>query len=107
MPTLTLFPTRIYAARLPANGWRKFNQQLLRECKQLQLDDAAGQRWSRKNYPGGFTSYNSACRMHAFSPTFALLERKLNRHVKTYAQSLQLDLTDRELSMTDCWVNIM
>jgi uncharacterized protein (TIGR02466 family) len=107
MPTLSLFPTQIYTARLPANGWRKFNQQLLRECKQLQVDDTAGQRWSRKNYPGGFTSYNSACRMHTMSPTFALLERKLNRHVKTYAQALQLDLSNRELSMTDCWVNIM
>ena len=107
MPTLTLFPTQIYTARLPGNGWRKFNQQLLRECNQLALDDTAGQRWSRKNYPGGFTSYNSACRMHTLSPTFALLERKLNRHVKAYTQSLQLDLTNRELSMTDCWVNIM
>lgn len=107
MTVHTLFPTLIYAARLPAKGWRKFNQQLLLECKQLQLDDHAGQRWSRKNYPGGFTSYNSACRMHQLSPTFAMLERKLNRHVNAYTKSLQLDLTGRELSMTDCWVNIM
>ena len=71
------------------------------------MDDTAGQRWSKKNYPGGYTSYNSACRMHTLSPTFALLERKLDRHVKRFAASLQLDLQDRELTMTDCWVNIM
>ncbi|HVY22737.1 MAG TPA: TIGR02466 family protein [Steroidobacteraceae bacterium] len=107
MTVHSLFPTFVYTARLPATGWRKFNQQLLRECRQLQLDDHAGQRWSKKNYPGGFTSYNSACRMHTLSPTFALLERKLNRHVKHFAESLHLDLQNRELSMTDCWVNIM
>jgi uncharacterized protein (TIGR02466 family) len=103
----TLFPTFIYSARLPAKGWRTFNRRLLQECKQLQLDDLAGQRWSKKNYPGGFTTYNSACRMHTLSPTFAALERKLNRHVKAYATSLHMDLTQRDLVMTDCWVNIM
>jgi uncharacterized protein (TIGR02466 family) len=107
MTTLALFPTLIYTARLPSKGLRKFNSQLLRECWQLQADDTAGQRWSKKNYPGGFTSYNSACRMHTLSPTFALLERKLNGHVKRFVDSLQLDLTNREMAMTDCWVNIM
>lgn len=107
MTVHALFPTLIYSARLPTKGWRVFNQQLLRECKQLSLDDVAGQRWSKKNYPGGFTSYNTACRMHTMSPTFAQLERKLHRYVKAYAASLHLDLTSRELAMTDCWVNIM
>ena len=102
-----LFPTQIYTARLPAAGSRSFNDQLRRECEQLRHDDAAGQRWSKKNYPGGYTSYNSACHMHRFSPTFALLERKLKRHVLAFARSLELDLEGRELAMTDCWVNIM
>jgi len=107
MTTVSLFPTRIYCAGLPVRGLRAFNNQLLRECKQLQADDIAGQRWSKKNYPGGYTSYNSACRMHTLSPTFALLERKLNRHVQRFADALQLDLENRQLVMTDCWVNIM
>ncbi len=41
------------------------------------------------------------------SPTFAKLERALTAHVRTYAKSLALDLEGRELSMTDCWVNVM
>src|SRR5690349_13592950 len=107
MPTQSLFPTLIHTARLPASGWQAFNQQLLRECRQLQHDDLAGQRWSANSYPGGYTSYSSVHRMQQISPTFALLERKLNRHVKTFARALELDLDGRELSMTDCWVNIM
>jgi uncharacterized protein (TIGR02466 family) len=107
MPTQSLFPTLIYQARLQVSEWRSFNRQLLRECQQLQHDDEAGRRWSAKNYPGGYTSYNSAAHMHRQSPTFAALERKLRRHVNAYARALEFDLTGRSLSMTDCWVNIM
>ena len=107
MPTQSLFPTLIYQARLQASAWRTFNRRLLRECQQLRHDDEAGRRWSARNYPGGYTSYNSASRMHQLSPTFAALERKLQRHVRAYARSLEFDLTGRSLSMTDCWVNIM
>jgi uncharacterized protein (TIGR02466 family) len=102
----TLFPTLVHSARLAAD-WRPLNDRLLRECQQLRRDDEAGQRWSAKNYPGGFTSYNSASRMHQLSPTFATLERKLNRHVARFARALEFDLEGRELAMTDCWVNIM
>lgn len=107
MPTQMLFPTLIHTAYLHQTGWRAFNQRLLRECRQLAHDDVAGQRWSVQRYPGGYTSYNSVSRMHQMSPTFATLERKLNRHVKAFVRALELDLEGRELSMTDCWVNIM
>jgi uncharacterized protein (TIGR02466 family) len=90
MAVQLLFPTLVYQARLPA--WRRLNARLLPECRQLRADDAAGRRWSQRNYPGGYTSYNSAHRMHRRSPTFA---------------RLRLDLTGRPLSMTDCWVNVM
>ncbi len=102
-----LFPTLVYTDRLQASGLADFNRRLLRECDQLSLDDAAGRKWSARNYPGGYTSYGSQSRMQALSPTFAALERKLNRHVRKFAAALDFDLTGRELSMTDCWVNIM
>jgi uncharacterized protein (TIGR02466 family) len=107
MTTHTFFPTLVHSARLSQPGSRQLNDQLLQECQQLRLDDAAGRRWSAKNYPGGFTSYNSASRMHQLSPTFASLERKLNRHVAAFARALEFDLAGRALAMTDCWVNIM
>ena len=106
MPAQALFPTLVYSAPLQRDG-RAHNRQLLKECLQLREDDVAGQRWSRKNYPGGYTSYHSAHRLHQFSPTFAQLERRLRRHVQAYTQALEYDMEGRELTMTDCWVNIM
>ena len=100
-----LFPTLVYRSAL--QGWQAFNKRLLRECLQLRVDDVGGQRWSKKNYPGGYTSYSSVNRMHEVSPTFADLQRRLSRHVRSFAASLEFDLTQRELTMTDCWVNIM
>ena len=46
MPARALFPTLVYEARLPAAGWRTFNQRLLQECLQTREDDVAGQKWS-------------------------------------------------------------
>ena len=102
-----LFPTLVYSARLTGAPGARLNERLLRECRQLSLDDAAGRRWSAQRYPGGYTSYGSAHRMHGMSPTFAALERALDRHVARLASSLDLDLAGRKLAMTDCWVNIM
>lgn len=107
MTIQSLFPTLVYSRRLQSGDWRALNNRLLQECEQLELDDEAGRRWSKKNYPGGYTSYNSVSRMHEMSPTFAKLRRILDRHVKKYADALALDLEGRELTMTDCWVNIM
>jgi uncharacterized protein (TIGR02466 family) len=105
MAVQALFATQVYEARL--HGWRRLNERLLRECRQLRSDDAAGRRWSKRNYPGGYTSYNSVHRMHRQSPTFAALARALDRHVARFARLLALDLTGRPLAMTDCWVNVM
>jgi uncharacterized protein (TIGR02466 family) len=107
MTTHRLFPTLVYSARLQPARWRALNHQLLRECRQLRLDDGAGRRWSARSYPGGYTSYNSVSRMHRVSPTFAVFERKLDRHIRAYVRSLEFDLAGRKLAMTDCWVNIM
>src|SRR5579863_568552 len=103
----SLFPTLVYQARLRPRSTRSLNARLERECRQLRADDAPGRRWSARNYPGGYTSYSSAHRMHELSPTFAALARQLDRHVKRFAQALQFDLRGRPLVMTDCWVNIM
>jgi uncharacterized protein (TIGR02466 family) len=102
-----LFPTLVYAAALQRGAPGDFNLQLLKECRQLRLDDAAGRRWSKKNYPGGYTSYGSVHRLQTVSPTFETLRRKLQRHVAAFAAAVQWDLAGRALEMTDCWVNIM
>jgi uncharacterized protein (TIGR02466 family) len=107
LPVRSFFPTRIYAAALPASRADALNRRLLHECQQLARDDLAGLRWSRRNYPGGFTSYASAHRMHEMSPSFARLARLLDTHVKRFIAELEFDLGGRPLTMTDCWVNVM
>jgi uncharacterized protein (TIGR02466 family) len=101
-----LFPTFVYSAALQRQG-EAFNRQLLKECRQLEHDDAAGRAWSAENYPGGYTSYGSVHWLQRISPTFKSLEQKLGRHVAAFARALDWDLEGRALSMTDCWINIM
>ena len=107
MATRAYFPTLVYSAALQKRDAAAFNQRLLRECKQLREDDAAGRAWSRSNYPGGYTSYGSQHRLYEISPTFAALRRLLQPHVAAFARSVEWDLRARRLTLTDCWVNIM
>jgi len=92
---------------MPRGQAAPLNARLLRECLQLEADDAAGRRWSQRNYPGGYTSYASAHHMHRHSPTFAKLERWIDGQVRRLVGELEFDLDGRPLEMTDCWVNVM
>lgn len=107
MPVRSWFPTQVYRAPLQSSGLARFNAGLAEECRSLRDYDAAGRRWSAKNYPGGYTSYASMNELHRFSSTFASLERKLLRHARAFARELELDLRGRTVRLTDCWVNIM
>lgn len=107
MPVHSCFPTYLYRAPLSPGGLVRFNAELADECRKLRAFDAAGRRWSAKNYPGGYTSYASMNELHHFSSTFAGLERKLLRHARAFARTLELDLRGRTVRMSDCWVNIM
>lgn len=108
MPAATQawFPSLIHCAPL-GRDVRALNAELLRETEQIREFDAAGRRWSQRNYPGGYTSYGSLDRLHQFSSTFDALRKRLDRHVRRYASALQWQLQGRPLEMTDCWVNCM
>jgi len=101
------FPTFIYCEPLMKSGLARFNDDLAGECRALRDFDKAGRDWSRRNYPGGYTSYASLNELHRFSSTFGGLERRITRHVRQFARTLDMDLRGREIRMTDCWVNIM
>jgi uncharacterized protein (TIGR02466 family) len=107
MPARPWFPTYIYVEPLQATGLARLNAGLADECRKLRDFDAAGRKWSAKNYPGGYTSYASMNELQRFSSTFAALEKKLTRHVRAFAGLLEMDLRGRRVRMTDCWVNIM
>jgi len=107
MTTRALFPTLLYQGRLSSRKRPSLRERLLREAVQLREDDGAGRIWSRDNYPGGYTSYGSLCRLQDISPTFAALERALDVHARRFARQLAFDLRGKRLAMTDCWVNVM
>lgn len=107
MPTRAWFPTFIYCEPLQRSDLDRLNTGLADECRRLREFDAAGRRWSDKNYPGGYTSYASMNELHRFSSTFAGLERKLTKHVRSFARALDFDLRGRSIQLTDLWVNIM
>ena len=107
MAIRALFPTLIYRQSLGGAGWPRFNRDLFDECQALAASDAAGRRWSARNYLGGYTSYGSLDKMHLVSPRFEGLKRRLDRHVKAFVRDLHYDLAGRTLGMTDCWANVM
>jgi uncharacterized protein (TIGR02466 family) len=101
-----LFPTQVYTAPLGA-GSTALNRELLDECRRIRDRDAAGRRWSVRNYPGGYTSYGSLDQLHRMTSTFIRLRERLDRHVAAYARALAWDLRGGTLQMSDCWANIM
>jgi len=107
MSTRLHFATSIHCAPLQTKGAARFNDELIQEIEQLASFDEAGRKWSERNYPNGYTSYASMNELHRFSSTFEKLEKKIARHVKIFAKALDFDLRDREVFMTDCWVNVM
>jgi uncharacterized protein (TIGR02466 family) len=106
MPIDAWFPTFIYRAALQPRD-RGLRGELKKECQRIREHDGAGRRWSERDYSGGYTSYASLSRLHKMSSTFMELERIIMRHAIRFTRHLELDLTGRELAMTDCWINIM
>ena len=107
MPIRSWFSTQVYCEPLQKSGLVRYNAELADECRRLRSFDAPGRKWSEKNYPGGYTSYASMNELQRFSSTFAGLEKKLARHVRAFARSLDFDLRRKRVRLTDCWVNIM
>lgn len=101
------FATLIYQAPLLTRGLVEVNTDLLEECAKIRDYDVAGRRWSESNYPGGYTSYGSMDQLHRFSSTFDQLRRRIDRHVRRYAEALEWDVEADALQMTDCWINLM
>src|SRR4051812_44208940 len=107
MAIRALFPTRIYHAPLGGAGSARFDRALADECEALAASDAAGAKWSARNYLGGYTSYGSLDRLHLVSSVFAGLARRLDLHARAFARRLPYDLRGRKLVLTDCWLNVM
>jgi uncharacterized protein (TIGR02466 family) len=109
MAIQTLFPSFVSLQWLEKNARarQKRNQDLIKECYQIETADLDGQKWSKKNYPGGFTSYASLSHLDQFSSSFLEIKKLIDPQVKEFAKHLEMDLQGRRLAMTSFWLNIM
>src|SRR4051812_19546672 len=100
------FSTEIFHGPLAKNT-TALNRELLKEVVKIRDIDSAGQRWSKKNYPQGYTSYSSMSELFRVSSTFLKLKQIIDRQVKAYASELEMDLDRHALEMTHLWVNVV
>jgi uncharacterized protein (TIGR02466 family) len=101
------FPTFIYESRLQRAGIGDLARALVADCRDVREQDPEGQLWCQDSYPGGYTSYGTRRDLHQTLPKFRELEAQIWPHVQRFADGLDMDLTEANLAMTDCWVNIM
>ena len=107
MPEIrNLFVTPLYRARLSEQGAIDA-EELEASCYSIAEDDEAGQAWCEtEGYPG-YTSYASLTDLPWRFPIFADLVKVLDKHVATFAETLEFDLGDREVVLEDIWINIL
>ena len=100
-----LFPS--FVSKTSAKASAKLNRELLDEAYKISQIDKAGQAWSQKNYPGGYTSYGSMSQLHKFSSTYGVLEKLINPLVAQFIKKTEMDIRPKDLRMQSCWLNIM
>lgn len=105
----SFFPSFVYQGplKIPGLSIARQNKEFLHEIQTIQEIDSQGQKWSAKNYPGGYTSYGSMNELHRFSTNFENLKKQIDLEVKKFAQHLEMDLQGRKLVMTSLWANVM
>lgn len=102
-----MFSTLVYSQNLPPSKSRRLNSDLLADIQVLRKIDDEGKAWSKQNYVGGYTSYSSVADLHLRHSPFMELRSLIDKEVKKYISSLELDLQGRKVQMTTCWVNVM
>lgn len=102
-----LFPSTLYYAPLASTAGKTLHRDLLKESLKFSQIDEAGIEWSKTNYRGGYTSYGSIGHLHEVSPTFEELKTEIDKHVRKYIKSLEMDVNPKSIQMRTCWINIM
>jgi uncharacterized protein (TIGR02466 family) len=101
-----LFVSKLYRAAAAASGDR-FLAELEASCRAIAEDDAAGQRWCRRNGYPGYTSYASLNDLPWRFPVFKELGKRLDRHVADFAKALEYDLAGKRITLDSLWINIL
>jgi uncharacterized protein (TIGR02466 family) len=99
----TLFVTKLYRAAIE----RVSNEELLRACRSIAAEDAAGQRWSKEKGYRGYTSYASLNDLPKRDPSIGALKAGLDKHAAAFAKALNLELGGRKLKLDSLWINVL
>lgn len=107
--TQFLFPTGIY--HTPPTLSKKVINNLLQDLEEdifaLSEQDHKGQKWSEENYQNGYTSYSSYDRLDLMTDSFGRLRAYIDAHVDLYLKDLGYECKIQDLTMTQCWGNVM
>jgi uncharacterized protein (TIGR02466 family) len=104
----SLFATPVYEASLSTHrSFENFRSELEAACRMLAAEDAAGQAWCKANGYGGYTSYASLDDLPTRASVFGELKTLLDRHARTFAEALSLDLKGGRLKLDSLWANIL
>jgi uncharacterized protein (TIGR02466 family) len=101
-----LFVTHLRRAAI-ATGDEAFLAELDAACRAVAEDDAAGQRWCRRNGYPGYTSYASLNDLPWRNPTFKELKKRLDREVMAFAKELEFELGGTKPELDSLWINVL
>lgn len=106
---MKVFITKLHKAKLisPTAYKGKLKPQILSEVQDILENDVYGRKWSKENYPGGFTTYSSVNKLHKISSTFDDLRKKIDQEVYKFIKELDLNISSKEIKMDNFWMNIM
>jgi uncharacterized protein (TIGR02466 family) len=108
MTLRALFVTPVYEASLTTDrSFENFNGEILAGCQSLAEEDLAGRAWCREHGYGGYTSYASLDDLPRRMSVFGDLKTRLDRHARSFADSLAFDLGAGKLRLDSMWVNIL
>jgi uncharacterized protein (TIGR02466 family) len=99
----TLFITKLYRAAVEGVS----NEEVLRACRSIAAEDAAGQRWSKEKGYRGYTSYASLNDLPKRDPSIGALKAVLDKHAAAFAKALNLELGGRKLKLDSLWLNVL
>jgi uncharacterized protein (TIGR02466 family) len=103
MTIRTLFVTRLYEGLLDDP---EMIDEIEASCHMLADEDRAGRQWAKAHGYRGYTSYASLDDLPQRDPVFADLKRKLDIHVRRFAEASHFDLP-RKLKLDSLWVNVL
>jgi len=101
----SLFTTYVEQKRITISP--KILEQMKWTASKMPEIDDIGVKWSKKNYIGGYTSYDSISRVDLQFSVFETLKKKIDAEVKKYTKKLGLEFNTGTLELSSMWVNVM